>query len=114
LFAASAADLTIERIRAFAARPEQVESLTLEFKREYSTSLLKTIATMANTYGGLIIVDKAEADKKGCERVVGVDAQETIDKIASGCRWEPTFIPVPLAPGLIPTGCSSMRCRLSI
>jgi hypothetical protein len=33
LFAASAADLTIERIRAFAARPEQVESLTLEFKR---------------------------------------------------------------------------------
>ncbi|MEU6656805.1 ATP-binding protein [Streptomyces sp. NPDC046900] len=105
LFAASAADLTIERIRAFAARPEQVESLTLEFKREYSTSLLKTIAAMANTYGGLImvgIIDKAEADKKGCERVVGVDAQETIDKIASGCRekfdppWEPTFIPVPL------------------
>ncbi|MDN3057058.1 hypothetical protein PH213_21420 [Streptomyces sp. SRF1] len=34
LFAASAADLTIERIRTFAERPEQVESLTLEFKRE--------------------------------------------------------------------------------
>ncbi|WP_413105622.1 hypothetical protein [Streptomyces sp. Inha503] len=35
---------------------------------------------MANTYGGLImvgIVDKAEADKKGCDRVVGADAQET-------------------------------------
>lgn len=105
LFAASAADLTIQRLRTLAARPEQVESLTLEFKREYSTSLLKTIAAMANTYGGLImvgIVDKAEADRKGCERVVGIDAQETIDKIASGCRekfdppWEPTFIPVPL------------------
>ncbi|MFE4577436.1 AlbA family DNA-binding domain-containing protein [Streptomyces chartreusis] len=108
LFAASAADLTIEHIRAVAARPENVESLTLEFKREYSTSLLKTIAAMANTYGGLImvgIVDQAEADKKGCERVVGVDAQDTIDRIASGCHekfdppWEPTFIPVPLGDG---------------
>nr|WP_168723195.1 ATP-binding protein [Streptomyces sp. SAT1] len=105
LFAASAADLTIERIRSLAARPEQVESLTLEFKREYSTTLLKTIAAMANTYGGMIlvgIVDQAEADKKGGERVVGVDAQNTIDKIASGCHakfdppWEPTFVPVPL------------------
>jgi hypothetical protein len=48
------------------------------------------------------IIDKAEADKKGCERVVGVDAQETIDKITSARSekfdppWEPTFIPVPL------------------
>ncbi|MDN3057059.1 ATP-binding protein [Streptomyces sp. SRF1] len=67
--------------------------------------MLRTIAAMANTYGGLIkvgIVDKAEVDKKGCDRIVGVDAQETIDKIASGCRekfdplWEPTFIPVPM------------------
>jgi Putative DNA-binding domain len=102
LFAASAADLTIERIRALAARPDQVESLTLEFKREYSTSLVKTIAAMANTYGGLIMVGILDKAERGTERVVGVDAQETIDKIASGCRekfdppWEPTFIPVPL------------------
>lgn len=102
LFAASAADLTIERIRALAARPDQVESLTLEFKREYSTSLVKTIAAMANTYGGLIMVGILDKVEKGTERVVGVDAQETIDKIASGCRekfdppWEPTFIPVAL------------------
>ncbi|MEU1466169.1 ATP-binding protein [Streptomyces sp. NPDC005727] len=59
LFAAAAADLTIERIRALAARPEQVESLTLEFKREYSKSLLTTIAAMANTYGGMILVGMA-------------------------------------------------------
>ncbi|MEU4729559.1 ATP-binding protein [Streptomyces sp. NPDC023588] len=101
LFAASAADLTIGRIRALAARPDQVESLTLEFKREYSSSLLKTIAAMANTYGGLIMVGITDKAESGSERVVGVDAQETIDKIASGCRekfdppWEPTFIPVP-------------------
>lgn len=34
LFAASKADLTIERIRALAARADQLESQTLEFKRE--------------------------------------------------------------------------------
>lgn len=35
LFAASMADLTRERIRALVAGPDQVESQTLEFKREY-------------------------------------------------------------------------------
>ncbi|MGW2826485.1 AlbA family DNA-binding domain-containing protein [Streptomyces sp. NPDC001443] len=105
MFAASAADLTIERIRALAARPDQVESLTLEFKREYSKSLVTTIAAMANTYGGMILVGISDKAEPGTERVVGVDAQETIDKIASGCRekfdppWEPTFIPVPFADG---------------
>ncbi|MFF5393074.1 helix-turn-helix domain-containing protein [Streptomyces sp. NPDC013012] len=105
LFAASAADLTIERIRALAARPDQVESLTLEFKREYSRSMVKTIAAMANTYGGMILVGIEDKDEPGVERVVGVDAQEEIDKIASGCRekfdppWEPTFIPVPFNDG---------------
>ncbi|MFD9280294.1 helix-turn-helix domain-containing protein [Streptomyces mirabilis] len=101
LFAASAADLTIERIRALAARPDQVESLTLEFKREYSLSLVKTIAAMANTYGGMILVGISDKAEPGVERVVGVDAQATVDKIASTCSekldppWEPTFFTVP-------------------
>ncbi|WP_371476350.1 helix-turn-helix domain-containing protein [Kitasatospora sp. NBC_00315] len=105
LFAAAATDLTIERIRAFAGRPEQVESLTLEFKREFSSSLVKTIAAMANSYGGLILVGVLDKVEDGAERVVGVDAQDTIDKIASACHsrldppWEPTFIPVPLNDG---------------
>jgi hypothetical protein len=101
LFASSAADLTVERIRALAARPDQVESLTLEFKREYSFGLVKTIAAMANTYGGMILVGINDKVEPGVERVVGVDAQETIDKIASTCSekldppWEPTFFTVP-------------------
>ncbi|MFE2115763.1 ATP-binding protein [Streptomyces microflavus] len=105
LFAASAADLTIARILALAARPDQVESLTLEFKREYSRSVVTTIAAMANTYGGMILVGINDKAEPGVERVVGVDAQDTIDKIASGCRerfdppWEPTFIPVPFDDG---------------
>ncbi|RPE28028.1 AlbA family DNA-binding domain-containing protein [Kitasatospora cineracea] len=105
LFAAAAADLTIERIRAFANQPEQVESLTLEFKQEFSSSLVKTVAAMANSYGGLIMVGVLDKVEDGAERVVGVDAQETIDKIAAACHarldppWEPTFIPVPLNDG---------------
>ncbi|MEW5631191.1 ATP-binding protein [Streptomyces hydrogenans] len=105
LFAASAADLTIERIRALAARLDQVESLTLEYKSEYSSNLVQTIAAMANTYGGMILVginDKVEQD---VERIVGVDAQATIDQIVSGCStmldppWEPAFFNVPLDDG---------------
>ncbi|MGW0545337.1 AlbA family DNA-binding domain-containing protein [Streptomyces griseoincarnatus] len=102
LFAASAAELTIERIRALAARLEQVESLTLEYKSEYSSSLVQTIAAMANTYGGMILVGINDKVEPGVERVVGVDAQATIDQIVSGCStmldppWEPAFFNVPL------------------
>ncbi|WP_240799551.1 ATP-binding protein [Streptomyces sp. A1277] len=105
LFAASAADLTIDRIRALAARPDQVESLTLEYKSEYSSSLVQTIAAMANTYGGMILVGINDKVGPGVERVVGVDAQPTIDQIVSGCStildppWEPAFFNVPLDDG---------------
>lgn len=105
LFAASMADLTIERIRALAARPDQIESQTLEFKRDYSSSLLKSIAAMANTYGGMILVGVNDRAAAGEDRVVGVDAQSVLDQIVSGCYekfdppWEPKFIPVPLDDG---------------
>lgn len=102
LFAASMADLTIERIRALVARPDQVESQTLEFKREYAPSLLKSIAAMANTYGGMILVGVNDRAADGEDRVVGADAQSALDQIVSGCYekfdppWEPKFIAVPL------------------
>ncbi|MGC5543656.1 helix-turn-helix domain-containing protein [Streptomyces griseus] len=105
LFAASAADLTIERIRALAARLDQVESLTLEYKSEYSSGLVQTIAAMANTYGGMILVGINDRVEPGVERVVGVDAQATIDQIVSGCStmldppWEPAFFNVPFDDG---------------
>ncbi|MFI9060177.1 ATP-binding protein (plasmid) [Streptomyces anulatus] len=105
LFAASAADLTIERIRALAARLDQVESLTLEYKSEYSASLVTTIAAMANTYGGMILVGINDRVEPGVKRVVGVDGQATIDQIVSGCStmldppWEPTFFNVPFGDG---------------
>ncbi|MFB7941755.1 helix-turn-helix domain-containing protein [Streptomyces sp. NPDC056049] len=105
LFAASAADLTIERIRALASRLDQVESLTLEYKSQYSSNLVQTIAAMANTYGGMILVGINDQVEPGVERIVGVDAQPTIDQIVSGCStmldppWEPDFFNVPLDDG---------------
>ncbi|WP_369780552.1 helix-turn-helix domain-containing protein [Streptomyces sp. R33] len=84
LFAASAADLTIERIRALAARPDQVESLTLEFKPEYSSSLVKTIAAMANTYGGLIMVGVADKVESGSERVVACQPGDAAEAARTG------------------------------
>lgn len=57
----STADLTIEHVRALAGRADQVESQTLEFKREYSSGLLKSIAAMADTYGGVILVGVSDA-----------------------------------------------------
>ncbi|MFE2969331.1 helix-turn-helix domain-containing protein [Streptomyces sp. NPDC059340] len=77
----------------------------MEFKREYSSSLLKSIAAMANTYGGMILVGVNDRAADGEDRVVGVDAQSALDQIVSGCYekfdppWEPKFIPVPLDDG---------------
>ncbi|WP_424862737.1 helix-turn-helix domain-containing protein [Streptomyces sp. MMS24-I29] len=62
-----------------------MESLTLEYKSEYSATLVTTIAAMANTYGGMILVGINDEVEPGVERVVGVDAQATIDQIVSGC-----------------------------
>jgi hypothetical protein len=63
----------------------------------------------------MILVGVNDKMEPGVERVVGVDAQEEIDKIASGCRekfdppWEPTFIPVPFNDG---TGRSVVAIRV--
>jgi predicted HTH transcriptional regulator len=46
---------------------------------------LKSIAAMANTYGGIILVGVNDRAADGEDRVVGVDAQSTLDQIVSGC-----------------------------
>ncbi|WP_329405975.1 ATP-binding protein [Streptomyces sp. NBC_00704] len=54
---------------------------------------------------GMILVGVSDKVEPGTDRVVGVDAQDLIDRVASGCRekfappWEPTFIPVPFGDG---------------
>jgi hypothetical protein len=97
LFQCAAQDVTIERVRELVAQA-QPESLTLEYKEGFTPNIVKSIAAMANTYGGLILVGATDQ-----RQIVGVP-EDTIIKITSACYekleppWEPEIIPVRMAP----------------
>jgi Putative DNA-binding domain len=96
LFACSAADVTLERIRELVSQ-DPPESLTLEFKERYSPGVVKSIAAMANSYGGLILV--GVTDRPGPNRLPGVPDSAVV-QIANACHealeppWQPEIIPV--------------------
>jgi len=74
------------------------ESLTLEYKQQYTDKIPTSIAAMANTYGGIVLVGVAEG---GGDRLLGVP-EDTIVRIVSACHakleppWEPEIVPVQL------------------
>lgn len=76
---------------------DQPESLTLECKEKFSPGLVKSVAAMANTYGGLILV--GVRDKLGPDRLAGVPEQAVV-QIVNACHekleppWQPEIIPV--------------------
>jgi hypothetical protein len=98
LFSCAPADVTPERVRELVGQ-DLPESLTLEYKERYSPSLVKSVAAMANTYGGLILV--GVADQPGPQRLAGVPEQALV-QIVNACHeqleppWEPEIVPVPL------------------
>jgi hypothetical protein len=98
LFVCRPADVTLERVRELVAIG-QPESLTLEYKESYASKIPDSVAAMANSYGGLILVGVTERNVD--DRIVGVD-EPTIVQIVNGCHqkleppWEPEIIPVPL------------------
>lgn len=102
LAAAAAADVTWERVRGLVDLA-QPESLTLEYKSDYASGLVKTVAAMANSYGGIILVGVTDsrqvARNPTADRIVGVPG-ETTTKISEGCRntleppWQPEIIEV--------------------
>jgi hypothetical protein len=98
LFACSPADVTLERVRELVGQ-DLPESLTLEYKEKYSPSLVKSVAAMANSYGGLILV--GVTDQPGPGRLAGVPGQALV-QIVNACHeqleppWEPEIVPVPL------------------
>jgi len=65
LFRCAAVDVTLDRVRALVEQ-NQPESLTLEYKEGFSPRLVVSVAAMANSYGGLILVgvtDGPQADR---------------------------------------------------
>lgn len=98
LFACRPADVTLDRVRELVAIG-QPESLTLEYKESFAQKIPDSVAAMANTYGGLILVGVTERNLD--DRIIGVP-EETIVQIVSACHqkleppWTPEIIPVPL------------------
>lgn len=98
LFASSAADITLGRVRQLVDQ-NLPEGLTLEYKEAYDRSFVKSVAAMANSYGGIILV--GVKDGAGVDRLVGVD-EEVIVQIVNACHdsleppWEPEVVAVPL------------------
>lgn len=75
------------------------ESLTLDYKEQFAPSLVDTVACMANTYGGLVLVGVTDNAPR---QIVGVP-EPTVTQIVNACHdtleppWEPEIIPVPIA-----------------
>ncbi|WP_298207630.1 helix-turn-helix domain-containing protein [Ferrimicrobium sp.] len=99
LFNCAVDDVTLERVRELVDQGEP-EGLTLEYKLQPTPNIAESVAAMANTYGGIIIV--GVRDGTSIERLVGI-TQKQITAIASSIHdtleppWEPELIPVAMS-----------------
>jgi hypothetical protein len=82
LFSCSPADVTLERVQELVGQ-DLPESLTLEYKEKYSQSLVNSVAAMANSYGGLILV--GVTDQPGPGRLAGVPEQALV-QVVNACH----------------------------
>src|SRR4051794_783577 len=98
LFTAPADAVTPEALSAFLSQ-QLAEGVSLEYKREVNDKCLATIAALANTYGGLLLIG-VEDDKTACG--VPITERARLINLCHG-RLEPPFtpevIPVEVGPG---------------
>lgn len=91
LFACAASEVTLERVRELLDQTIP-ESLTLEYKRQKPQEVARSIAAMANSYGGIVLVGVAD-DRS----LVGVPEAEQVS-IVNTCHdtleppWQPEVI----------------------
>jgi hypothetical protein len=69
--------ITYEDVLAFCAQRER-ESMSLDYKRQLEASVHKTIAAMANTWGGVILIGVEEEDSRPRLPVPGIAFEERI------------------------------------
>jgi hypothetical protein len=97
LLASSAQDITLENVQGLVDQGLP-EGLILDYKEAYSPQIVETVAAMANTYGGLILVGVTDSPPR---EMIGVDETDAT-RIANVCHdsleppWVPEIIPVPL------------------
>ncbi len=95
IFGCAAADVTISRVQQLVDQG-MPESLTLEYKARFSKGLVDSVAAMANSYGGVILVGVTDQ-----RSLVGV-GEDTVVQIVNTCHesleppWQPEIIPLPL------------------
>lgn len=91
LFACAASEVTLERVRELLDQTIP-ESLTLEYKRQKPQEVARSVAAMANSYGGIVLVGVAD-DRS----LVGVPEAEQVS-IVNACHdtleppWQPEVI----------------------
>lgn len=97
LLACAQADVTIERIASLAATTG-TEPLTVDFKEKAGPRLAECVASMANAYGGLVLVGITDSDRT----IIGVKT-ETLAHVADmlatrldPADWLPEMFEVPL------------------
>jgi len=99
LFNCAVNDVTLERVRDLVNQSEP-EGLTLEYKLQPTPNIAESVAAMANTYGGIILV--GVKDGPSIDRLVGI-TQEQVTAVASSIHdtleppWDPELIPVSMA-----------------
>lgn len=97
LLACARADVTIERLASLAAMTG-TEPLTVDFKEKATPRIAECVASMANAYGGLVLVGITDADR----HIVGVKTEtmaHVADMLATRldpADWLPEIFEVPL------------------
>jgi len=94
-------EITYEDIVGFC--DEQIrENISLDYKEEIDGSIAKTIAAMANTWGGLIIIGAEDQDSKPKLPLKGVELKEhlreQINNIILGNITPPVFPEIQICP----------------
>lgn len=108
-------DLSSELLARFLAGSVQ-EGFSLDYKKQVTRDLLKTIAAMANTYGGVVIVG-VEEDRAGDHAKLGYPGEvrgvEPSDRarVVNMCR---TSLQPPLSPDVVAVPSSGERVLLII
>ncbi|WP_372502915.1 AlbA family DNA-binding domain-containing protein [Streptomyces rhizoryzae] len=77
------ADVSLERVRELVA-VGQAESLTSEYKESFAQKIPDSVAAMANSYGGLILVGVTE--RKLDDRIIGFPSRRSFRSSAPATR----------------------------
>lgn len=81
LFGCAAAHITLDSVRSF-VDDGLPGGLTLDYKEQCTSKLVETVAAMANTYGGIVLVGVSDKPPRALREVPQAEAT----RVANGCH----------------------------